>query len=245
MRRATQLQACFAAAGILIVMLVIVYNVEQYVSLDELKSRKESLVETVSRYPRRSAAAFFCVYVAFTAFSIPGSIVLTLAGGALFGLFKGLILVSFASTIGATFAFLMSRYVLRSFVQARFGDRLRTINEGIAKEGGFYLFSLRLIPVVPFTALNLLMGLSTIRTSVFFFVSQLGMLPATAVFVDAGTRLAKIDSVRDVLSPSLALSFVMIGGLPLVLRKLMLLLQSRQKRTRAGSPKELSSVAME
>mmetsp|Transcript_14162 Transcript_14162/g.30493 ORF Transcript_14162/g.30493 Transcript_14162/m.30493 type:complete len:246 (+) Transcript_14162:147-884(+) len=245
MRRGTKIQVFVGAVGLVCLLLVVVYNVHHYVSLEELKKRKDTLMALANKYPNRSAAAFFGLYVAFTAFSIPGSLVLTLAGGALFGLFEGLVLVSYASSIGATLAFLMSRYVLRDFVQARFGDRLRTINDGIAKEGGFYLFSLRLIPVVPFTVLNLLMGLSSIRTPVFFLVSQLGMLPATVVFVDAGTRLAKVDSVRDILSPSVALSFIMIGGLPLILHKIVLFLKSKRKRTRELSSKELAGVSLE
>ena len=150
-----------------------------------------------------------------TAFSLPGAVILTLAGGGIFGLGWGLLLVSFASSVGATLAFLAARFVLRDWVQARMGNRLAEINKGIAREGALYLFSLRLIPVVPFFVINLVMGLSTLRTWTFYWVSQVGMLAGTAVYVNAGTQLAGISSLRDIASPGLLGAFVLLGLFPL------------------------------
>ena len=144
---------------------------------------------------------------------------LTLAAGAIFGFLTGLILVSFASTIGATLAFLFSRFMFRDSVQNRFGNQLATINRGIEEEGAFYLFTLRLIPAVPFFVVNLLMGLTPIKTMVYALVSQLGMLPGTAVFVNAGSQLAKINSLGDILSPSLIGAFALLGIFPIVAKK--------------------------
>ena len=154
------------------------------------------------------------LYVAVTGLSIPGAAIMSLVAGALFGLVLGTVIVSFASTIGATLAFLSSRYLLRDWVQSKFGERLRAIDEGLAKDGAFYLFTLRLIPVFPFFVINLLMGLTRIKTTTFFWVSQLGMLAATVVFVNAGTQISQIESTSGLLSPTLIGSFVALALFP-------------------------------
>jgi len=156
-----------------------------------------------------------------TAFSIPGAAVVTLLGAALFGFWNSLLLVSFASAIGATLAFLSSRYLLRDWIQTKFGDKLATINKGVEKDGAFYLFSLRLIPVFPFFLINLLMGLTPMSVSRYYITSQIGMLPGTAVFLNAGTQLAEIDSLSGIVSPSVLLSFALLGVFPIIAKWLM------------------------
>lgn len=164
------------------------------------------------------AAAFFSAYVAVTALSLPLAVWMTLASGALFGFWGGLVLVSFASSIGATVAFLVSRYLLRDWVHAKLGDRARSIDAGLERDGAFYLFTLRLIPVVPFFALNLLMGLTPMRTLSFYLVSQIGMLSGTAVYVNAGTQLGQVEGIRGLVSPSLIASFALLGAFPWIAR---------------------------
>jgi pyruvate/2-oxoglutarate dehydrogenase complex dihydrolipoamide dehydrogenase (E3) component/uncharacterized membrane protein YdjX (TVP38/TMEM64 family) len=173
-------------------------------------------------------AIFFLTYVAVTAASLPGAAVMTLAAGALFGLVEGTILVSFASTIGATLAFLSSRYVLRDSIEARFGDRLKSINEGLERDGAFYLFTLRMIPAIPFFVINLVMGLTRIRTWTFVWVSQLGMLLGTIAFVNAGTQLAQIESMSGLLSPTLIGSFVFLGIVPWIAKGIVGMIQRRK-----------------
>jgi uncharacterized membrane protein YdjX (TVP38/TMEM64 family) len=168
-------------------------------------------------------------YIAVTALSLPGAAVLTLAGGGLFGLMVGTIAVSFASTIGATLACLVSRFLLREWVQSKFGDRLATINSGIEKEGAFYLFSLRLVPIFPFFVINLVMGLTRMRLSTFFWVSQIGMLAGTMVYVNAGKELAKIDSLSGIMSPGVLISFVVLGLFPITVKKILSLYQTKFK----------------
>ena len=169
---------------------------------------------------------YFVIYLASTAFSLPGAAVLSLAGGALFGLTAGTLVVSFASTIGATLAMLIARVLLRDWVQNRFASQMTTINSGMIKEGPFYLFTLRLLPAVPFFVINLVMGLTPIRTATFFWVSQLGMLPATLIYVNAGSELGKIQSIDDILSPSLIISFVLLGIFPLLVKKILTAIQT-------------------
>lgn len=198
-----------------------VFDLGQYLSLDYLKAQHQSLVSYTAENKAVAIAGFFLVYVAVAAMSLPGASILTLAGGAIFGFFTGLIIVSFASTIGATLAFLFSRFMFRDIVQNKFSHHLQTINKGMEEEGAFYLFTLRLIPVVPFFIVNLLMGLTGIKTLIFALVSQVGMLPATAVFVNAGNQLAKLDSLKDILSPSLLAAFALLGIFPIVAKKLL------------------------
>ncbi|HQR99633.1 MULTISPECIES: bifunctional TVP38/TMEM64 family protein/FAD-dependent oxidoreductase [unclassified Polaromonas] len=200
----------------------------RYLSLAFLKQSQMSFQAVFEQKPVWVTLVFFAVYVAVTGLSLPGAVIMTLAAGAGFGLVLGTIVVSFASTLGATLAMLAARYLLRDSIQARFGKRLDEINKGIKKEGAFYLFSLRLIPVVPFFALNLLMGLTRIRTWTYFWVSQLGMLAGAVVYVNAGTQIAKIDSLQSIASPALIGSFVLLGLLPLVVNKLLQFLKRRK-----------------
>ena len=182
--------------------------------------------------PIAFAAVFLAVYVAVTALSFPLAVWMTLAAGAIFGFWGGLVLVSFASTLGATLAFLVARYLLRDWVHAKLGDRARAIDAGLERDGAFYLFTLRLIPVIPFFAVNLLMGLTPIGVATFYLVSQAGMLAGTAVYVTAGTRLAEIDSVRGLVSPGLLASFALLGLFPWIARFALNIL--RRKRVYKG-----------
>jgi uncharacterized membrane protein YdjX (TVP38/TMEM64 family) len=191
-----------------------VFDLGQILSLENFKASQADIVAAKDANPALYIAGFFILYVAVTGLSIPGAAIMTLVAGALFGLVIGTIIVSFASTIGATLAFLSARFVLRDWVQGKFGERLRAINDGLEKDGAFYLFTLRLIPVFPFFVINLLMGLTRIKTGTFFWVSQLGMLPATIVFVNAGTQISRIDSTAGLLSPTLIASFVALALFP-------------------------------
>ena len=205
-----------------------VLDISRFFSLAYVKESQESFAALYDQRPVLVAAIFFAVYVAVTALSLPGAVIMTLAAGAGFGLVFGTVLVSLASSIGATLAMLAARYMLRDTIQKRFGQRLVEINKGIEKEGAFYLFTLRLIPVVPFFALNLLMGLSRMKTWTYFWVSQLGMLAGTVAFVNAGTQIAKIDSLKSILSPGLIGSFVLLGLLPLVVKRVLDAFKSRK-----------------
>jgi pyruvate/2-oxoglutarate dehydrogenase complex dihydrolipoamide dehydrogenase (E3) component/uncharacterized membrane protein YdjX (TVP38/TMEM64 family) len=202
------------------IVAVFAFDLHSLLTLDSLKNRLEEFREFQAESPWMVAGVFFAAYVVVTAFSIPGAAVMTLAAGALFGLLQGLVIVSFASTIGATLAFIGARYLLRDTVQAKFGSRLKAINEGVEREGAFYLFTLRLVPVFPFFLINLLMGLTSMKALTFFWVSQLGMLAGTAVYVNAGTELAEINSLAGILSPGLILSFVLLGVFPLIAKKI-------------------------
>ncbi|HEU0098937.1 MAG TPA: FAD-dependent oxidoreductase [Allosphingosinicella sp.] len=194
------------------------FDLGAYLTLASLKARQAELAALVAANPAAAVAAFFLLYVAVTALSLPGAAIMTLAAGAIFGLWEGTLIVSFASTIGASLAFLSSRYLLRDWVKARFGGRVAAIDRGIAKDGAFYLLTLRLIPAFPFFLINLAMGLTAIRLATFALVSQIGMLPGTIVYVNAGTRLAAIESTSDILSPALIGSFVLLGLFPLLAR---------------------------
>jgi len=200
----------------------------RFLSLEALRSSQSTLAAQYATHPWELRAAFFAVYLAVTSLSLPGAALLTLAGGGVFGFGWGLLLVSFASSLGATVSFLAARFVLRDVVQARFGARLNDINQGVARDGALYLFSLRLIPVVPFFVINLTMGLTTMRTRTFYWVSQLGMLAGTAVYVNAGTRLAELQSLQDVASPQLLGAFVLLGVFPLLAKALMSFIQQRK-----------------
>jgi pyruvate/2-oxoglutarate dehydrogenase complex dihydrolipoamide dehydrogenase (E3) component/uncharacterized membrane protein YdjX (TVP38/TMEM64 family) len=209
----------------------------RFFTLDFLKQSQASFAQQYAERPWAVSAAFFAVYVLVTALSLPGAAILTLAAGAGLGLVWGTVLVSFASVIGATLAMLAARFVLRDAMEKRFGNRLAEINKGIDREGAFYLFSLRLIPVVPFFILNLLMGLTQIKTWTYFWVSQIGMLAGTLAYVNAGTQLARINSLGDVLSPALLGSFVALGLLPLVAKKLIDFFRRRRVYARWASVK--------
>lgn len=190
----------------------------RYLSLDYLHAQHAALLAWRSAQPLIAAASFFAVYVLATALSVPGAVVLTLAAGAIFGLWWGLLIVSFASTLGATGAFLAARYLLRGVIEARYGDRLKAINAGIERDGAFYLFTLRLVPLFPFFLINLLMGLTAMPARRFFWVSQIGMLAGTLVYVNAGTQLAQLRSLAGILSPGLIGAFVLLGLFPYLAR---------------------------
>ena len=190
------------------------FDVGSILTIENLKNRQGAIDARYEAAPLLVIAVFFLIYVALTAVSVPGAVILTLAAGAIFGVVTGTIVVSFASTIGATLAFLGSRYLFRDMVQSRFGTRLKAFNEGMARDGAFYLFSLRLVPVFPFFVVNLLMGMTPIKTRTYFWVSQIGMLLGTIVYVNAGTQLARIESPRDIASPGLLLSFAALGLTP-------------------------------
>ena len=193
-----------------------VFDLGQVLSLENFKASQADIVAAKDASPFLYITGFFILYVAVTGLSIPGAAIMSLVAGALFGVVLGTIIVSFASTIGATLAFLSARFVLRDWVQGKFGERLRAIDDGLEKDGAFYLFTLRLIPVFPFFVINLLMGLTRIKTRTFFWVSQLGMLPATVVFVNAGTQISRIDSTAGLLSPALIASFAALALFPWV-----------------------------
>lgn len=200
----------------------------QYLTLEYLQSQRATFQAFYAEQPVLTLAAFFAVYVLVTALSLPGAAIMTLAAGALFGLVTGTILVSFASSLGATLAFLVARLLLRDTVQRRFGQSLRKVNAGVEKDGAFYLFGLRLVPAFPFFVINLVMGLTPMRTWTFYWVSQLGMLAGTVVYVNAGTQLGQISSVGGLLSPELIASFTALGLFPIVARKLLQGLQARK-----------------
>lgn len=193
----------------------------QYLTLENAKTQQEALNTFINQNFAFAAATYFFAYIAITAFSIPGAAVVTLLGAALFGFWASLLLVSFASTIGATIAFLSSRYLLREWVQSKFGNKLSAINQGVEKDGAFYLFSLRLIPVFPFFLINLLMGLTPMTVARFYLTSQVGMLPGTAVYLNAGTQLATIESLSGIVSPAVLASFALLGVFPIIAKWVM------------------------
>jgi pyruvate/2-oxoglutarate dehydrogenase complex dihydrolipoamide dehydrogenase (E3) component/uncharacterized membrane protein YdjX (TVP38/TMEM64 family) len=197
------------------------FDLGRYASLDYFKSEQAAIQTYYQANPAQTAIAFFVIYVIATALSFPGAAILTLVAGAIFGLLWGTVLVSFASSIGATLAFLASRFLLRDGIQKRFGDKLKSINDGVAKEGGFYLFTMRLVPAFPFFVINLVMGLTSIKTRTFYWVSQLGMLAGTVVYVNAGQQLAQITSLKGILSPGLIGAFVLLGVFPLIAKKII------------------------
>ncbi|KRT55741.1 FAD-dependent oxidoreductase [endosymbiont of Ridgeia piscesae] len=205
-----------------------VFDLGSYLTLENLKQQRDGLQQWRDQAPLLSSLGFFLVYVLVTALSLPGATVMTLAIGAIFGLVWGFVLVSFASTIGATLAFLVARFLFRDAVQQRFGDRLQSINAGMAKDGALYLFSLRLVPLFPFFVINLVLGLTPIRTWTYYWVSQLGMLAGTLVYVNAGTQLAGLDSLSGILSPALIGSFVLLGIFPLIAKRIVTLIKRRR-----------------
>ncbi len=209
--------------GILLIATIILLavNFSQYLTLDNAKAQQLALNSFIEENFLFASISYFVIYVGLTAFSVPGATVVTLLGAALFGFWYSLLLVSFASTIGATIAFLSSRYLLKDWVQARFGDKFSAINQGVEKDGAFYLFSLRLIPVFPFFLINLLMGLTPISIGRYYLTSQIGMLPGTAVYLNAGTQLADINSLSGILSPTVLASFALLGVFPIAVKWIM------------------------
>lgn len=212
--------------GILVVILLLILafkllNLGQYLNLAYLKESQVAFVAYYNEHKALTLFSYMLIYITATALSLPGAVILTLAGGALFGLVTGTIVISFASTIGATLACAVSRYLLQGWVQEKFGDKLQNFNEGMEKEGGFYLFTLRLVPLFPFFIINLVMGLTKIPLKTYYWVSQLGMLPATIVYVNAGKEIGKIDSLAGILSPGLIVSFVILGVFPIAAKKVL------------------------
>ncbi|MGB4057799.1 MAG: TVP38/TMEM64 family protein [Alphaproteobacteria bacterium] len=204
-------------------------HLTDYLSLEFIRTQQVAIASYYNEHPFVTVGLFFTAYVAVAALSLPGAAVMTLLGGALFGFWQGLISVSFASTIGATLAFLLSRFLLKDWIQGRYQKQLATLNEGFMKEGAFYLFALRLIPVFPFFLVNILTGVMPIKTRHFYSASQLGMLPGTAVYVYAGTELGKIQSLSDIASPSLLAAFIVLGLFPLIAKKIVAALRGRRK----------------
>jgi pyruvate/2-oxoglutarate dehydrogenase complex dihydrolipoamide dehydrogenase (E3) component/uncharacterized membrane protein YdjX (TVP38/TMEM64 family) len=211
-----------------IVALFFIFDLGHYLTLDYIKTQQFQIEQFYSENRVLTLLLYFTIYVIVTGASLPGAVILTLAGGAIFGLITGLLLVSFASTVGASLAFLFSRYLFRETVQARFGGSLESINDGIAKDGAFYLFALRLVPAFPFFVINLVMGLTSIKLKTFYWVSQLGMFAGTAVFVNAGTQLAQIESASGIFTIELLISFVLLGLLPFLGKKIVSIINNRK-----------------
>lgn len=204
------------------------FDLGQYFTLDYIKSQQAAFDAYYTSNPILTIFLFMVVYITVTALSLPGAAIMTLLAGALFGLITGTILVSFASTIGATLAMIVSRYLLKDWVQSKFKDKLKLINDGIEKDGLFYLFTLRLVPIVPFFVINIVMGLMPIKIRSFYWVSQLGMFAGTIVYVFAGTQLGEIETLGDIVSPGLLAAFVLIGIFPLLARKSIQLIQGKK-----------------
>lgn len=213
---------------LVLIALFFFLDLSRYLTLAELKNQQASLQQFYAAKPLLSLGIFFIFYVVVIALSLPGAAVMTLAGGALFSFLPAVIVVSFASTIGSTLAFLVSRFLLRDWVQSRFRERLNIINAGVQRDGHFYLFTLRLVPLFPLFMINLVMGLTPIRTWTFYWVSQLGMLAGTAVYVNAGAQLGQIETLSGILSPGLILSFALLGIFPLLARKGVDIMQKRR-----------------
>ncbi len=218
-----------------------IFDLHQYLSLEALKSQQAVIEFYRSEHSFLSIVIYMLVYVAVTGLSLPGAAILTLAGGAIFGVIWGTVIVSFASTIGATLAFLAARFLFRDTVNSRFSARLKSIDEGINRDGAFYLFTLRLVPIFPFFMINLTMGLTALKVWTFYWVSQLGMLAGTVVYVNAGTQLAKIDSLSGILSPALLGSFVLLGIFPLIAKKIIETMKKVQVYKQWNKPKQFDN----
>jgi pyruvate/2-oxoglutarate dehydrogenase complex dihydrolipoamide dehydrogenase (E3) component/uncharacterized membrane protein YdjX (TVP38/TMEM64 family) len=234
---ATLKRVLLLAAVVLAASAYFYFDLGRFLTLDALKAQRDSLSGIVQAQPALTMTAFFVIYVAAAALSIPGAGILTIAGGALFGLISGSILVSFASSIGALFAFWGARFMFRDLVMSKFGERLAPIEKGIQKDGAFYLLTLRLVPAFPFFVVNLLMGLTNIKSRTYYGISQIGMLPGTIAYVYVGTQLARINSPSDIVSFKLLLAFTIIGILPLVMRKISQFLSARRVYRGHAKPK--------
>ena len=215
------------AAVLILVILFKVLGLGQYLTLDYLKASQERFLGLYANHRLAVVAIYMTIYIVVTALSLPGAAVMTLAGGALFGFWVGVIVVSFASTIGATLACFVARFLMRDWVQSRFGEKLSAMNKGVENEGAFYLFSLRLVPIFPFFVINLVMGLTPMNLATFYWVSQVGMLPGTMVYINAGKELGQIQSLSGILSPGLIISFVILGLFPITVKKLLTLYKQK------------------
>lgn len=236
-----RIKLVIAAFILLAVGAYVAFDLGQYLTLEFMQSRLASLQAFRDENFAVTAAIYFVFYVVATGISIPGAILLTLLGGAIFGLWWGTLLVSFASSIGATGAFLASRLLLRDWVQRRFGAYLAPINKGIAKDGAFYLFSLRMVPLVPFFVVNLLMGLTSISVPAYYIASQVGMFVSTLVYVNAGAELAQITSLSGLVSPSVLLSFTLLGVVPLAAKGVIGVMQKRKRLSSFKKPKRFDA----
>lgn len=206
---------------ILLLVLLKIYIFGDILSFDYIKTHQLEMITLYQKMPLAFISLYFLFYIFVTTLSLPGATLITLFGGATFGFWTSLPVISFASTIGASFAFLISRKLLREIIEKKYRKHFEKINEGVEKEGGSYLFSIRLLPVFPFFLINILMGLTKMPVKKYFIISQLGMLPATIVYINAGVQLAKINSVEDILSPALVLSFAILGTFPLMAKKIV------------------------
>jgi len=215
-----------------------VFDLGQYVNIEYFKAQQAAIDNYYSSHPLTAGLVFFLAYVTVTGLSLPGAALMTIAAGAVFGLAWGTVMVSFASTLGATIAFLVSRYLLRDAIQAKFGDKLQAINDGVKNDGAFYLFTLRLVPIFPFFMINMVMGLTPMRTLTYALVSQLGMLAGTVVYVNAGTQIAKINSMAGIMSPALIGSFVLLGIFPLITKKIIAMMSARKALKNYPKPKK-------
>lgn len=221
--------------GLTAVILFRHYHLGDYLTLAYIKESQARFREIYLAHRWATVGVYMLIYIVVTALSLPGAAVMTLAGGGLFGFWTATVAISFASTIGATLACAVSRFILRDWVARHFSGKMAAIDRGIEKEGAFYLFTLRLIPIFPFFMVNLLMGLTKLRLTTYFWVSQLGQLPATMVFVNAGRELARINTPSDVLSPGLLLSFALLGLFPLTAKKLLVAYRRRYSPDSGGS----------
>ena len=209
---------------------------KEFADLEFIKAQRGKFESFYADNPTTVIVAYFLGYITVAALSLPGAAILTLLAGAIFGVFVGVVVVSFASAIGATLAFLVARFLLGKTLQAKYGDKLRRVNEGVQKEGKFYLFTMRLIPAFPFFLINILMGLTPLRVGAFYWVSQLGMLPGTIVYVNAGTQLAKIDSLKGILTFEIIASFVALGLFPLAAKKIIGAFRARGDKAQTPPP---------
>lgn len=212
---------------IIIILVFYIFDIGKLLTLSNIKDSQNDFKIYYSKHKMFVIVFYMAFYILITSISLPGAAILTLAGGAFFGLWIGTLIVSISSTIGAMFAYSISRFLLRDWVINRFEEKLKTIDEGIRQEGAFYLFSLRLIPVFPFFVINSLFGLTKMPLITFAWISQIGMLPGTIVFVNAGKEIAKIKTVYDILSPSLILSFILLGIFPLIVKKMIYLYKTK------------------
>lgn len=219
------------ALGVVLVVCIGLFfalDLQRHLTLEAIQMSLDRLRNLYATHGPAMVGAYFAAYTLMAALSLPGAVVMGLAGGAIFGFWVATVAVSFASTLGATLAFLMSRYLFQDLVQRRFGARLAAVNEGVKREGAWYLFTLRLIPVFPFFVINLIMGLTPIRVWTFYWVSQLGMLGGTMVFVNAGKELGQLTTLSGILSPTLLLAFALLGLFPLAVKKIVGLVRAKK-----------------
>lgn len=231
MRKSIMKKAAVVIGVIGVFALFKIFHLDQYLTLSYIKASQVKFALLYAEHTVFVIATYMMIYILVTSLSLPGAAVLTIAGGALFGFWIGTFIISFASTIGATLACAISRFLLQDWVQGRFGDKISRINDEVEKEGTFYLFTLRLIPIFPFWVINLVIGVTKIPLSTFYWISQVGMLPGTMVYVNAGKELAKIESLSGILSPGLIFSFALLGLFPITIKKIMGFYRSRTGKT--------------